>query len=146
LTFPDKRAAWAWYFARHSLEPSFWLRTPDRENALSDTDWFALNPDREFRLRPQFPGETFAVAPDFVMPVMGWGMWVVVKQIAPGVRVEHSISVDLEIAAEAADFDLVVRAMFELLVINSTGRRRRTPVTSKEVCTLVKRYMREKMN
>jgi hypothetical protein len=116
------------------------------ENALSDADWFALNRDREFRLRPLFPGETFAVAPDFVMPTMGWGMWMVVKQIAPGVRVEHSICVDLEIAADAADLDLVVRAMFELLVINSTGTRRRTPVTSQEICTLVKQYMREKMN
>ena len=108
---------------------------------MDDARWFALHPERRFRLRPLVPGEPFLFDAGFVPPP-GWAIWLIARKLAPGVRSKHTICVDPEIAADAVGSDSVVRAMFELMVVNTTGKM----VTTHQVCQLAQKYAREKMN
>ena len=79
-------------------------------------DWFAAHPHRQFRLRPLFPGEAFFVDDDFKAPD-GWVVWHIIQRLAPGLRSKHTVCVDPEIAADANSCDALVKALFELLLI-----------------------------
>lgn len=73
------------------------------ENEPNDAQWFVLHPERRYRLRPPDPGEPVFVDAGFVAPP-GWRVWVIAKQLAPGLRAKHSVCVEPEIAADAAEW------------------------------------------
>jgi hypothetical protein len=104
---------------------------------LSDQEWFAANPQREFRLRPPFPGERLAVGKGFVAP-NGWEVWAITRRVAPGVRAKASVCVDPVIAADAMGSESLVHAMFELLVAHP--RSMTVPATTHEVVELAQKY------
>ena len=107
-----------------------------------DSKWFRRHPNRAHRLRPPFPGEVIPIGEDFVAPP-GWEIWLIILQIAPGVRVKNSVCVEPTVAADAAGSEALTRAMRELLVVHP---KEGVPVAAHEVAELAMKYCREKMN
>jgi hypothetical protein len=81
-----------------------------------DRIWFEQNPTRSHRLRPRFLGEPLALAtpPDFVPPP-GWQLWVVVRQLMPGLRTRYPVHVDPEIALDVQRNEYLTHAMLDLM-------------------------------
>jgi hypothetical protein len=73
----------------------------------SDRVWFAQSPHRSHRLRPAMSDELFALGvPDNAMTV-----WIVVRQIAPGVRVRFAFTPP----SAPPDAETVAHALFDAI-------------------------------
>jgi hypothetical protein len=86
--------------------------------SIDDRRWFKRNPARSHRLRPLFDGEDeFNTLGE---PPPNFAHWMIIRQLAPGARVRHSVLVVPEVAADAAEVEAVVHDLYELLIFDGT--------------------------
>jgi hypothetical protein len=100
---------------------------------VSDRNWFRSHRKRSYRLRRPFPDELFLVGEDF-RPPPGWEVWIVVRQLAPGMRVRDSVCLHPDFAQDAKKHEPLIKAVHNFLVIKGE------PASGAEVIELAEKY------
>jgi hypothetical protein len=96
--------------------------------SIDDRRWFKRNPARSHRLRPLFDGED--EFNELSEPPPNFAHWMIIRQLAPGARIRHSVLVVPEVAADATEIEDIVRALYELLIFEGTPN---VPISVREV-------------
>ncbi len=105
------------YARRAGVPTNFPVYLDDSLWKSDDAAWFELNPERSHRMRPGIEGEKFAVLVNdkrwLEETQPGHVIFVVVRQVEPGVRVRIPFFRNLDVPIP--DIEPVVHALFDLV-------------------------------
>jgi hypothetical protein len=120
--------------AGSSRPPFAIVQVGDEPYAISDRNWFRSHRKWSYRLRKPFPDEPVVVGEDFMLPP-DYEIWIVVRQLAPGMRVRDSVCLHPSFAKDARKHEPLIKAVHNFLVV------RGEPVSGEEVIALAEKYL-----